>query len=267
MALKSVIDDLDSVEEQYRDLYTEQDGKYVLDVDGIEAHPGAVSLKNALDRVRGEKRTLSDKLTAAESRLTGLPDDFDAEAYEDLRSRAESGGEADEGKIAERLERQKAAIEGRWSRDLEAEKNRSKKLDAALRRSLVDDGLTKALIDAGISKEYLAASKALLKEKGAIRLVEEDDEFHVYADNGIDERTPLTKFVSDWTGTDEGKPFVAKATGGDARGGQGQRFAENLWDTQGGKVKPNLTKQQEFIAANPEKARQMAQAAGVTPNW
>ena len=45
MALKAIIDSLDSVEEQFRALYEEKDGKYVLQIEGIEAHPGAQSLK------------------------------------------------------------------------------------------------------------------------------------------------------------------------------------------------------------------------------
>ena len=52
MALKAIIDSLDSVEEQFHALYEEKDGKFVLNVDGIEAHPGAAALKAALDRVR-----------------------------------------------------------------------------------------------------------------------------------------------------------------------------------------------------------------------
>ncbi len=266
MALKSVLDDLDSVEEQHRPLYEDRDGKYVLQVEGIEAHPGALSLKAALDRVRSEKRAVSEKLAAAEGRLHGLPEDFGAEAFEDLKARAE-GGQQDEGKIAERLDRQKAVLEGRHAREIEAERVRAQKLEANLRKVMVDDGLTKALLDAGIEKQHLGPLKAYLKESGRIKLTEEDGEFHVFADNGIDERTPLSKFVGDWAGTDEGKPYVAKVTGGDAKGGSGQRFAENPWETHGGKVKPNLTKQQEIIAANPEKARQMAQAAGAQPNW
>lgn len=264
MALKTIVDSLDAVEEQYRDLYTEQDGSFVLDIEGVENHPGAKSLKAALDRVRAEKRAATEKLTAVEQRLEGLPDDFDAEAYQSLEARAAG---SDPEKLDERLDRQRAADKAKYDKDMADREKRIEKLDKALRRVMVDEGLTKALLDAGVSKEHLRGAKALLKEEGKIRLVEDDGEYHVYADDGIDERTPLTKFVGDWTGTDEGKSYVAKASGSDAKGGQGQRFSENPWDTQGGKIKPNLTKQQEVIAQNPEKARQMAQAAGVQPNW
>lgn len=259
MALKAIIDSLDSVEEQYRDLYEEKDGRYVLAIEGIEAHPGAAALKSALDRVRGEKRTLSDKLTTAESRLEGLPEDFDADEYERLKGAAEG---KEPPKIDERLDRQKAELEKKHRAELEKRDARISKLDGSLRKTLVDEGLTKALIDAGVSKDFLPAAKALLKERGAVKLVEEDDEFQVLADNGIDDRMPLTKFVADWAG-DEGKHFVAKPTGGDAKGGEGKRFTDNPFDPKN----PNRTKQQELIVQNDAKARQMAEAVGVQPFW
>ncbi|WP_339820189.1 hypothetical protein [uncultured Paracoccus sp.] len=259
MALKAIIDSLDSVEEQYRDLYEEKDGKYVLAVEGIEAHPGAASLKNALDRVRTEKRTLSEKLTAVEGRLDGLPDDFDVDEYERLKGAAEG---KEPPKIDERLDRQKAELEKKHRTELEKRDARISKLDSTLRKSLVDDGLTKALIDSGVSKEFLSAAKALLKERGAVKLIEENDEFQVLADDGIDDRMPLTKFVANWVG-DEGKHFVAKATGGDAKGGEAKRFTENPFDPKN----PNRTKQQELIVQNDTRARQMAEAVGVTPYW
>ncbi|WP_457814149.1 hypothetical protein U8C43_23825 [Sinorhizobium meliloti] len=263
MALKAVIDNLDSVEETHRALYEEKDGKFVLAVDGIESHPGAAALKSALDRVRAEKRTLSDKLTTAESRLEGLPEDFDIEAYEALRQQAEG---KEPPKIEERLAAQKTQLEAKFAKDREKLEARANKLDSTLRRVMVDDGLTKALLDAGIDKNYLPAAKALLKEKGQIKLVEDDDAIQVFADDGVNDRTPLSDYVRSWAGQDEGKVFVAKPTGGDAKGGDGRQFSDNPWDSSNGK-KPNLTKQQQLVQENPSKARQMAQAAGVTPNW
>jgi hypothetical protein len=260
VALKAIIDSLDSVEEQYRSLYEEKDGKFVLIVEGIESHPGAAALKSALDRVRGEKRTLSEKLTAAESRLEGLPEDFDADAFETLRSQAEG---KEPPKIEERLAAQKTQLEAKFAKDREKIEARANKLDGTLRRVMVDDGLTKALLDAGIDKGFLPAAKALLKEKGQIKLVEDDDAIQVFADDGVNDRTPLTDYVRAWASLDEGKPFIAKATGGDAKGGDGKRFTDNPFDPKN----PNRTKQQELIVQNDAKARQMAEAVGIKPYW
>jgi hypothetical protein len=260
VALKAILDSLDGVDPQFHDLYEEKDGKFVLVIEGIEQHPGAQSLKSALDRVRGEKRTLSEKLTTAESRLEGLPDDFDADAYEHLRQQAEGKEPAN---LDERLTAQKTQLEAKFAKEREKLEGRNTKLDGALRRVMVDDGLTKALLDAGIDKTFLPAAKALLKEKGQIKLVEDDDAIEVFADDGINERTPLSDYVRSWAGQDEGKPFIAKATGGDAKGGQGRSFGENPFDPKN----PNRTKQQELIVANDAKARQMAEAVGIKPYW
>ncbi|MBB4000955.1 hypothetical protein [Aurantimonas endophytica] len=260
MALKAILDSLDGVDPQFHDLYEEKDGKFVLVIEGIEQHPGAQSLKSALDRVRGEKRTLSDKLTTAESRLEGLPDDFDADAYEHLRQQAEGKEPAN---LDERLTAQKTQLEAKFAKEREKLEGRATKLDGALRRVMVDDGLTKALLDAGIDKTFLPAAKALLKEKGQIKLIEDDDAIEVFADDGVNDRTPLSDYVRSWAGQDEGKPFIAKATGGDAKGGQGRSFGENPFDPKN----PNRTKQQELIVANDAKARQMAEAVGIKPYW
>lgn len=258
MALKALLNDLDGLSPEIAALYDEKDGGFVLAIEGLDQHPGAAALKAALDRVRGERRALSDKLTVAESRLDGLPDDFDAAEYERLK--ATDSGEAP--KIDERLERQRADLEKKHAAEKAKLDGRIAKLDGTLRKTLVDEGLTKALIEAGVSKDFLPAAKALLKERGAVKLIEEDDEFQVLADNGIDDRMPLPKFVADWA-SDEGKHFIAKPTGGDAKGGDAKRFADNPF----AKDSFNRTKQAELIDANPGKARQMAEAAGVRPNW
>jgi hypothetical protein len=260
VALKAILDSLDGVETTLHDLYEEKDGKFVLQIEGIESHPGAQSLKAALDRVRSEKRTVTEKLTTAESRLEGLPDDFDADAYETLRATAEGKEPA---KLDERLERQKADLEKKHNIEKGKLEARANKLDGTLRRVMVDDGLTKALLDAGVDKIYLPAAKALLKEKGQIKLVEDDDAIQVFADDGVNDHTPLVDYVRRWATEDEGKPFIAKPTGGGAGGGEGKRFGENPFDPKA----PNKTKQQELIVANDAKARQMAEAVGVKPYW
>jgi hypothetical protein len=260
VALKAILDSLDGVETTLHDLYEEKDGKFVLQIEGIESHPGAQSLKSALDRVRSEKRAVTDKLTAAESRLEGLPDDFDADAYETMRGLAEG---KEPPKLEERLERQKADLEKKHKAEKDRLEARAVELVGTLRRVMVDDGLTKALLDAGIDKTFLPAAKALLKEKGQIKLVEDDDAIQVFADDGVNDRTALSDYVRKWSTEDEGKPFIAKPTGGGAGGGDGKRFGENPFDPKN----PNRTKQQELIVANDAKARQMAEAVGIKPYW
>ncbi|HEV7253869.1 MAG TPA: hypothetical protein VGN97_12355 [Mesorhizobium sp.] len=260
MALKTIIDNLDEVSEALRGEYKEIDGKFVLDLDGVNDHPAVVNLKSAHERQKQTNRTLSTELASAKERLEGLPDDFDADAYEALRQQAEG---KEPPKLDERLNAQKTQLEAKFAKDRQKLEDRAAKLEKSLRRTKIDEGLTKALLDAGVDKQFLPAAKALLKEKGQIKLVEEDDDVEVFADDGVNDRTPLTDYVKKWAGEDEGKPFIAKATGGDAKGGNGRTFGENPFDPKN----PNKTKQQELIVANDAKARQMAESVGVKPYW
>lgn len=75
MALKAIVTKLDEVPEESRALYTEKDGVFVLDIEGIESHPGAKALKNALDREKAERVKRQETIDALKK---------DAEAFKDL---------------------------------------------------------------------------------------------------------------------------------------------------------------------------------------
>lgn len=57
--LKAVVAKLDDVPEKYRDLYTEKDGKFVLDAEGVEDVEG---LRGNRDEILREKKKLEKKL-------------------------------------------------------------------------------------------------------------------------------------------------------------------------------------------------------------
>lgn len=262
MALQTILDTLDDVPEALHAEYKEVDGKFVLDIDGIDAHPAVVNLKTAHERVKADKKKAVDELTTAKSRLEGLPDDFDADAYETLVQQAE--GKAPP-KTDEQVAQVRQQLERKHQADLAKKDERIATLEGAVTKATIDDGLSKALDEAGVDPAFKPGAMALLKSKGAVKLVEDDGQFAAQVETDMGPM-PLSSYVKDWAGGDEGKIYVKKPTGGDAPGGNGQKFADNPWDSSNGK-KPNLTKQQALISENPAKARQMAQSAGVTPNW
>lgn len=96
-----------------------------------------------------------------------------------------------------------------------------------------------------------------------MKIVEDDGEFTAEVDTDINPHMPLAEFVRNWTGSDGGKQYVAPASGGGAPGGGPKLTGENPFDAK----TRNLTKQQDLIAANPVRARQLPEAAGVKPNW
>ena len=262
MALKTILDNLDDVPEALKGEYKEIDGKFVLDLEGIDVHPAVVNLKTAHERTKQKLKTTTTDIDALKARVEGLPDDFDADAYEALKATAEGKAPA---KTDEQILQVRQQLEKKHNTELAKKDERINALTGAVTKATIDDGLSKALDEAGVDPAFKPGAMALLKSKGAVKLVEEDGTFKAQVETDMGPM-PLAGYVKDWSGSDEGKIYVKKPTGGDAPGGNGQKFADNPWDTSNGK-KANLTKQQELIATNDAKARQMAQAAGVTPNW
>lgn len=266
MALKVVVETLDDLDEATKALYKEQTigGKpmFVLDVEGIEAHPTITNLKTAFERVKKDKKELGDKVTAFEERFEGVPDEFNAEAYEALKAQAE-GKEPQ--KTDEAVAGVRAQLEKKHQTEIQKKDERINVLTSALQNSLVDDRLTAALVENNVAKEYLPAVRALIKSKGVAKLHEEEGKFGAVVETDVGP-SDISQFVKDWASSEEGKSFIKAPAGGGAGGGRGADLKDNPWDNSNGK-KPNLTKQQELIQANPEKARQFAQAAGQTPNW
>lgn len=74
MALKLVVDSIDEIDETQRSLYVEKDGKYRLDVDGVEDVSG---LKNALNSERGARGALEKKVKGWE-KLGKTPEEIEA---------------------------------------------------------------------------------------------------------------------------------------------------------------------------------------------
>lgn len=256
MALKAFYLDQAEIPAELASFYIDKDGKFVLDVDGIETHPSVTALKNAHDRSKADNRTLKDRLSTAEARLDGLPEEFNAEEYERLKEAAGDGS-----KIDERLERQRSDLERRHSEAIKRKDDRLAVLESALKRKTIDDGLTQALVDAGVERKHLALTKAYLAPR--VNIVEDEGEFTAEVDTDINPHMPLAEFVKTWASSEEGKQYVAPATGGGASGSGQKITGENPWDQK----TRNLTKQQDIIAANPTRARQLAEAAGVKPNW
>ena len=268
MAFKSIIeheaDIPDELKEHYKETTIAGRPMFVLIVDGVQEHPDVLNLKSAHERQKQINKTLTTENASLKARVEGLPDDFDAEAFEALKTAAD--GKAPP-KTDEQVAQVRAQLEKKHNTEIGKKDERIGVLQGQVNKLIVDDGLSKALDEAGVANAHKKkGAMAILKQSGSVKLVEEDGEFKAIVETDMGPM-PVAKYVQDWSGTDEGREYIAKPTGGGAPGSEGRVHGENPWDTQGGKVKPNLTKQQEFISANPDKSRQMAKAAGVTPTW
>lgn len=86
----------------------------------LKRRPDAAA-SSPLSIVSPARRAHRRKLTSAESRLEGLPEDFGADAYETLRTQAEG---AEPTKIEERLTAQKRQLEAVFVKEREKREER-----------------------------------------------------------------------------------------------------------------------------------------------
>ncbi|HEX72690.1 MAG TPA: hypothetical protein ENN65_05200 [Candidatus Hydrogenedentes bacterium] len=190
MALKTVLETLDGLDEAIQPLYVEADGKYVLDVEGVDDHPEVASLRNAYARTKeGREKALQDAaaLRAKIAELEkGAPDAAAARAK--LTALEERLAEAE-------------AKAGEWQT----------KYVGVTR----DQSLASALTQAGITEPaFVKAATAMLS--GQVRLAEDGS---AYVETAMGPKM-LSDFVKTWAGG-EGAAFVSKPQGGGARSSEG----------------------------------------------
>lgn len=84
MSLKAVVSSLDDVPAEAHHLYVEKDGKFVLNLDDIDAHPAVSALKNAHERTKQSRADLAKQIDELKGKI---PDDFDPEEWKRLKDR------------------------------------------------------------------------------------------------------------------------------------------------------------------------------------
>jgi hypothetical protein len=269
VALKTVISSLDGIEEALHAMYEEKDGKFILQVEGIDDHPAVIALKNGHTNSKRERDEARAKLTAAEKKLKGLPEDFDAAEWERLKTEDEARQADPDGKdVRKQVEtavqakerqmqtRHDAALKAKD--EIIAEKDGTiTSLTGDLRTTLVGDGLTKALVKAGVKPTLLKAAQRMFE--GDVEIVEEDGKrvARMKTDLGGDE---LDKFIGNWAQSDEAKDFIAPPSGADERGGnrnlrngETNPYAKDGW---------NVTAQSALLRSDRAKAERLAKSAG-----
>lgn len=277
-ALRVLVDNLEEIEEPFRDLYTEKDGKFTLNLDDdVKKHPKVLALSTAVERLKREKQGVVEKLTAAETKLAELPEGFDPDKYAEEQDeltalRAKKDGKDttdDEARQSQKklYEQRIAKMEEKHAAEKAALEKNSRELEGQIEKVMGDEGLTKALVAAGVDKKLLPGATALLRKSVKVARVDGNGEWRAFIATDTGEAT-IDEFVTNWAQSDEGGVYIEKAKGGDSKGGNGSKLGENPFASSAdGKVKPNLTKQQEMIMTNPERARALARAAGYPVTW
>lgn len=78
MALKAILESLDGLSDEIKSEYKKgDDGKFHLDVEGLDDHPGVGALKRAKDYEKAERQKLAKQLSDLQARLDALTEERD----------------------------------------------------------------------------------------------------------------------------------------------------------------------------------------------
>lgn len=223
MALALVVDKLEAVAEAHRALYAEKDGKFHLDVSGLEDTTG---LKSALQKERDavkEAKRLANELT---TRFAGI----DPDKVRGMMEKLDQDGEAQliaAGKIDEVINKRTEKLRADLQKQLDAEAGKTKAADERSKKfsqRVLDNHIRAASATAGLHKH--AVEDALFRARQMFALNDEGDAVQIGADGAVvlgkDGKTPFSP--SEWLeGMKEIAPhwFPAGGSGGSATGGAG----------------------------------------------
>lgn len=231
--LKAVVGSLDEIQEDLRSLYREENGKFLLDADGVEDVTG---LKTALERerqARGKYEKEAREARKLAERFGDLgtdPDEIKAtleKAKQNDEDRLKAAGRNDE-VLAKKLESVQKDFDARlkkYEEKIKEADERESKARAKLRLTLIDNAIRDAAAKAGILPT--AVDDVLLRGRAAFQL--EDDERVVARDadgtillqvSGEVETVEswlkgrMAKAAPHWWGPSAGSGAVRSASGG-----------------------------------------------------
>jgi hypothetical protein len=190
MGLRTVLDNTDGLDGAVAALYVERDGKFVLDIEGVDEHPEVTSLRNAYARTKEDREKAKQDAANLKKQI------------EELQAGAPDTA-ATQAKITA-LEERLTSLQG------EAETWKGKYTGVTRDQSLQGE-----LQRAGISDPtFIKASMALLS--GQVKL---GDDGTAYVETSMGPKV-LGDYVKTWAAS-EGAAFVTPAKGSGANGGDG----------------------------------------------
>lgn len=202
MALKTVLESMDGIDDAVKALYAEDNGRFILQIEDVDNHPELAPFKRAYERVKADNQAVKSERDALKLRTDAFPKDFDPKVWEKAKD-----GKADEAKLVE----MRAELESR----IEAEKLRADTAEQRLVKSAVERDLGDALVEAGINNPTFAkAARTMLSD-----MVKTDDGGMPIVESDMGPMA-LGDYVKKWAAS-EGKDFVTPPTGGDRKASTG----------------------------------------------
>lgn len=208
MALKAILASLEGVPEAIQALYTEVDGKFVLDLDAesIKDHPSTAPLANALAREKEDRRKAREEAKALEDKVATFKDIDPEKAREAMAQLAELADKEllDAGKVDEvveqRLERAKADFEAR----------------VGAKDKLIED-----------TQAQLAALNDRLSEVTIFTAIKDAAVQRGVRETALDD--VVNRSRATWKLGDDGQPVASKANGEPDYGTSGEAITITEW--------------------------------------
>ena len=192
--LKTVLETLEGVDDAVQPFYAEVDGKFILQIEGVDNHPEVAALSNAYARTKADRETAKEETKTLKAQIAELQKGAPDTAATQAKLTA----------LEERLAEAEAKA-GEWQGKY-----------VGITR---DQSLTSALQSVGITEPaFIKGATALLS--GMVKL---GDDGSAYVETPMGPKV-LSDYVKTWA-AGEGKPFVTPPSGGNAKGNQGGQTA------------------------------------------
>lgn len=188
--LKSKYTSKTEIPEGLENYYSEKDGDFILQVEGIN---NVASVSNLIDTERKLRREAEAKVVDFEKRFSFIPDDFDADQFNAMKDKSLSIGEIDA-----KLKEQRESINSQHQKELVKLQEQLNQKDDLVNTHVKSATLQRAMAEAGVAKQFMPAVEAMMKDK--IKVEGTD----VY----LNEK-PVSDALKEWAGSDDGKHYVA----------------------------------------------------------
>lgn len=262
MALQAQYDNLDEVPEAHRELYTERNGRFEFTgVEGVKTQADIDRLTTSLTKERDTHKATKAQISAWAA-LGGTPEEIQQKLDRIAELEAAAEGKLDEGKLNQLvegriksktapIERERDGLKGQL-----AEANaKIEQYEARERQRSIHDAVRTAatkhkLLDTAVEDALFLAE----------RMFEVDEEGRVVTRDGVGVTPGVEAHV--WlTEMQQKRPhWWGPSQGGGGRPGTGGGGGANPFTAAGW----NMTEQGRLVRENPDRANQLARAAGTT---
>lgn len=262
MPLKAIVDSLDDVAEHFRELYTERNGKFeITGIEGMKTQGDVDRLQSALTKERNDHKSLKDKFSILGDKD---PNDLLTQLDRIAELEAAAKGKLNDEEINKIVETRLSSKLAPVQRDKDSLAKKVEELTGQITQFQQRE-LTRTIHDSvrdavGKSKGFQpsAVEDVLLF---AERMFEVNEDGRVVTRDGVGV-TPGVE-ASVWlTDMQQKKPhWWGPSEGGGSNGNRGGNGGgTNPWSHDGW----NMTEQGKIYKENPDRARQLAKAAGTS---